>query len=79
MTKPADRLRFAVLSFYDGNGWIESWESAESQTLPLAFRFTLARVPAGGGQGTLAPIEIVVPVMVRTTTSQTEEAEGMQL
>jgi len=69
----------ATISFYDGNGWIESWESAESQTLPLAFRFTLARVPAGGGQGTLAPIEIVVPVMVRTTTSQTEEAEGMQL
>ena len=69
----------ATISFYDGNGWIESWESAESQTLPLAFRFTLARVPAGGGQGKLAPVEIVVPVMVRTTTSQTEETEGMQL
>lgn len=69
----------AVLSFYDGNGWIETWDSAESQTLPTAFRFTIARVPPGGAQGNLAPIEIVVPVMVRTTTSQTEEAEGMQL
>lgn len=72
-------IESAAISFYDGNGWIESWESAESQTLPVAFRFTLARVPAGGAQATLAPVEIVVPVMVRTTTSQTQEAEEMQL
>jgi len=69
----------AILSFYDGNGWLETWDSAESQTLPTAFRFTISRVPPGGAQGTLAPIEIVVPVMVRTTTSQTQEAEEMQL
>ncbi len=69
----------AMISYYDGSGWTETWESAETQTLPLAVRFSLARVPAGGAQGTLAPVEIVVPVMVRTTTSQTLEAEEASL
>lgn len=69
----------AVVSFYDGNGWTENWDSAESQTLPTAIRLSIARISPGGTQGASAPIEIVVPVMVRTTTSQTQEAEDMQL
>ena len=69
----------AVVSFYDGNGWTENWDSAESQTLPAAIRLSIARISPGGAQGASAPIEIVVPVMVRTTTSQTQEAEDMQL
>ncbi|MEY4686390.1 MAG: hypothetical protein RIR76_413 [Verrucomicrobiota bacterium] len=65
----------AALSYFDGTAWTDSWESADTQTLPVAFRFSIVRVPPAGGQAASAPVDIVVPVLVRTTTSQTLEAE----
>ena len=65
----------ATLSYFDGTAWTDAWESADTQTLPVAFRFSIARLSPAGAQAASAPVDIVVPVMVRTTTSQTLEAE----
>ena len=69
----------ATLSYFDGTAWTDAWESADTQTLPVAFRFSIARLSPAGAPAASAPVDIVVPVMVRTTTSQTQEAEEMQL
>ena len=68
----------ATISFYDGRGWTETWDSSETSTLPTAVRFSLVMAPKGAGEAP-APHELVVPIVATTTTSQQqaeEEAAG---
>ena len=65
----------ASMLFYDGTAWIDSWDSATTQTLPKALRFSLVLTAKEGGQNTMDPIDLVVPVLVMTTTSEAEAEE----
>lgn len=65
----------ASMLFYDGTAWIDSWDSATTQTLPKALRFSLVMASRDGGQNNLDPIDLVVPVLVMTTTSEAEAEE----
>lgn len=66
----------ASLSFHDGAGWTDTWDSTVTSTLPEAFKLTLLMaVPESPAPP--APVELVVPVRVATTASQQEaEAEA---
>jgi hypothetical protein len=65
----------AALSYFDGLGWTETWDSTATETLPSALRFSfvLAGETGGGPAGTY---EVVVPVLVKTTATLAQEEEG---
>jgi type II secretion system protein J len=65
----------ATLSFHDGRGWIDTWDSAETSTLPRALKFGLVMMPRDTGAAAPAPIELIVPVVVTTRASEQQAAE----
>ena len=65
----------ASLLFYDGSAWTETWDSSVTSTLPTGARFSLVMAAREGGQAALAPIDLVVPILATTTTSQTMAEE----
>jgi len=64
-----------TVSFYDGSGWTDSWDSSTSATLPSALKFSLTMSPKAAGVSGAALHELIVPVVATTTTSQTLAAE----
>lgn len=72
----------ASLSYYDGQNWQDIWDSTTTSSLPVAIKFSLTRSPRDpyATRSDLDPIEIVVPVMVKTATTLQQEAaeEGDQ-
>jgi type II secretion system protein J len=64
--------------FYDGTEWTNTWDSTATNTLPVALRFSLYLTDPSSGQAPPQPIQLVVPVLVMTKTSQTlaATAEG---
>lgn len=63
----------ARVEFYDGAGWTETWDSEVTSTLPTACKLRITLAPEAG-QPAPDPIELVVPVMVKTSTSAAAEA-----
>jgi hypothetical protein len=61
----------ATLLFYDGYAWVDTWDSTTTLTLPTALKLSLVMAPRGTTQTGSAQFELVVPVLVTTTTSQT--------
>jgi type II secretion system protein J len=66
----------ASITFYDGTAWTDTWDSEATSTLPRALKLSLVMAPPSGSQSASAPIELVVPVLVRTTTSEREDEEA---
>jgi type II secretion system protein J len=69
----------ASVFFYDGSGWIDSWDSTVTSTLPRALKFSLVMKTRDAGTSTPPPIELVVPVVVTTRTSEREAEEEPEL
>ena len=65
----------AAFSYFDGNQWTTTWDSTATSTLPSAIKLSIV-LSAAFGQAAMDPIEIVMPVLVQTTTSQTQAATG---
>lgn len=49
------------VSFYDGSAWQESWDYAQTQTIPEGVRVRLQLAAADGEKTAPAPIEVLVP------------------
>ena len=67
-----------VFYFYDGEQWLDSWDSVAQTNLPLAIKVQI-QLAAQGNMPALspsAPIELVVPVDAQT--AQTQLASGGQ-
>lgn len=62
------------VEFYDGYAWVSEWDSTVTSTLPSAIKFRLTMLQPGHAVETGGPTELVVPIFVTTTTSQTEAA-----
>jgi type II secretion system protein J len=60
----------AGFDYYDGNEWTDTWDSTVTSTLPMAIRFSLSLANRDSSQSRPQPIELVVPVLVATKTSQ---------
>lgn len=72
-------LADAYLEYYDGSSWTDTWDSTTTSTLPTAIRFVLQKTtPEGQNRKSGAPYEIVVPVMVATSSSQTSGSSSSQ-
>jgi hypothetical protein len=61
----------AAISFFDGQYWADTWDSTTTSTLPAAIKFSLGLAPHDnmGPRSDPGPIELIVPVIVSTTTS----------
>lgn len=66
----------ATVEFYDGTAWTDIWDSAETSTLPAAIKFRLVLANGDSNQNASAPVELVVPILVTTTTSQQLAADA---
>ncbi|MBI5768861.1 MAG: prepilin-type N-terminal cleavage/methylation domain-containing protein [Verrucomicrobia bacterium] len=65
----------AGLQFFDGENWQDSWDSATSSTLPAAIKFSvLLAARDGSAPRTTDPVELVVPIIVKTTQTAADEA-----
>ena len=69
-----------VFYFYDGEQWLDSWDSAAQTNLPLAIKvqIQLAAQGTASASSLSAPIELVVPVDAQVGTNQTQVASGGQ-
>ena len=65
----------ATLLFYDGQGWIDTWDSSATATLPSALKLSLVMKSRDNGGAAEQPIDLVVPVMVTTRASERLAAE----
>ena len=67
--------------YYDGQAWADTWDSAtQTNQLPGAVKVAIHladtnRVPATG-RFSRAPVELVVPILVRAGTNQTQQTGG---
>lgn len=68
----------AAISFFDGEYWADTWDSATTSTLPSAIKFSLVLAPRdhNTARSDPAPIELIVPVIVSTPTSAQLAAEA---
>ena len=59
----------AGFEFFDGFEWTPSWDSAASESVPVAIRFFLQRAPDAAGGLVPEPFELVVKVEVALPAS----------
>jgi type II secretion system protein J len=66
----------AAMSFFDGENWVDTWDTTATSTLPTAIKFSISRVGLDGSapRSDTAPIELIVPILVKTTTTAQQEA-----
>jgi len=65
----------AAISYFDGADWLDTWDSTTTSSLPTAIKFSIQRAPVGSTAGyDQSPIELVVPVLVKTATTLQQEA-----
>ena len=73
----------AAISYFDGETWLDSWDSITTSTLPAAIKFSLVLAPRdrNTSRPDPAPIELIVPVLVKTSATLQQEAaaEAAQL
>lgn len=66
----------ATASYYDGVAWTDTWDSEATSTLPRAIKLSIVMAPVGASTTTPQPVDLVVPVSVRTTQSEREDQEA---
>lgn len=68
----------AGISYFDGANWLDTWDSTTTSSLPTAIKFSVVIAPRDFNQSRAdpAPIELVVPVIVKTATTLQQEADA---
>jgi type II secretion system protein J len=66
----------AGIAYFDGENWLDIWDSATTSTLPAAIKFSLLLEPRDRTAARIdsAPIELIVPVLVKTSATLQQEA-----
>jgi prepilin-type N-terminal cleavage/methylation domain-containing protein len=65
----------AEFDYYDGTQWDTTWDSTQTSTLPAAIRVSVTFAQANSNE-TAAPVSLVVPVLVTTTTGAKAAAQA---
>lgn len=74
-----------IFTYYDGSQWRDSWDSTvadattgQTNNLPRAIKVEIQLAPEQGGRAapTVAPIQLVVPVVIQARTNATQQAGG---
>lgn len=66
----------AGISYFDGENWLDTWDSITTSSLPAAIKFSLVLAPRdrNPSRPDPAPIELIVPVLVKTSATLQQEA-----
>ena len=65
----------AGIAYFDGENWLDIWDSATSRTLPAAIKFSILLEPRDRtARSDSAPIELIVPLLVKTSATLQQEA-----
>lgn len=66
----------AGISYFDGENWLDIWDSATTSTLPAAIKFSVVLEPRDrtAARSDSAPIELIVPILVKTSATLQQEA-----
>jgi len=66
----------AALSYFDGENWLDTWDSTTTSSLPTALKFSLvlASRDPNSSRADAPPIELIVPILVKTTATLQQEA-----
>lgn len=64
----------AEMSYFDGENWLGTWDSVATTSLPRAIKLSLMLAPRDLASRDLAPVELIVPVIVKTTATLQQEA-----
>jgi hypothetical protein len=66
----------AGIAYFDGENWLDIWDSTTTSTLPAAIKFSLLLEPRDRTAARIdsAPIELIVPVLVKTSATLQQEA-----
>lgn len=66
----------ATISYFDGENWLDYWDSITTTSLPSAIKFSLVLAPRdrNSSRADPAPIELIVPVLVKTSATLQQEA-----
>lgn len=66
----------AGLSYFDGENWLDAWDSTTTTSLPTAIKFSVVLAPRNDATSRAEPdpIELVVPVIVKTAATLQQEA-----
>ena len=70
------RVNAAGVAYFDGENWLDIWDSATTRTLPAAIKFSVVMEPRDrtAARADSAPIELIVPVLVKTSATLQQEA-----
>lgn len=65
----------AAVTFFDGENWLDTWDSTTTTSLPTAIKFSFVLAPRDGSvaRADQSPIELVVPVLVKTAATLQQE------
>ena len=68
----------AGISYFDGANWLDTWDTTTTSSLPTAIKFSLVIAPrdSNSSRADPAPIELIVPVLVKTTATLQQEADA---
>ena len=58
-----------VLQYHDGTSWMDNWDSTVATNLPKAIKVEITLVQEATQKSAPAPIQIIVPIMVQTSTN----------
>lgn len=66
----------AGISYFDGENWLETWDSITTTSLPTAIKFSLVLAGRDGelSRSDADPIELIVPVILKTAATLQQEA-----
>lgn len=60
-----------ILQYHDGSVWMDNWDSTIATNLPKAIKVEITLLQNVASRTAPAPIAIIVPVMVQSTTNTT--------
>ncbi len=66
----------AGMSYFDGENWQDTWDSTTTLSLPTAIKFSVVLAPRAGAtaRNDPVPVELIVPVLLKTSTTLQQEA-----
>lgn len=66
----------ASIAYFDGEYWVDTWDSVTTTSLPTAIKLTLMLAPRESASTRLdaGTVELLVPVIVKTATTAQQEA-----
>ncbi len=72
----ANGVETMAFSYFDGNGWLDTWDDTTETNLPLAVRVNIQMAPPTPDSARPDPIQLLVPLMVQVHTNDLDNTDN---